>query len=48
MRTAWRSAGSTVWCIVLRFLLAEADLIMPVDGYPTLTDLTPDSLRRVR
>jgi lactate 2-monooxygenase len=33
---------------VLRFLLAEADLIMPVDGYPTLTDLTPDSLRRVR
>jgi lactate 2-monooxygenase len=32
---------------VLRSLLAEADLIMAVDGYPTLTDLTPDALRRV-
>jgi isopentenyl diphosphate isomerase/L-lactate dehydrogenase-like FMN-dependent dehydrogenase len=31
---------------VLRTLLAEADLIMAVDGYPTLADLTPDSLRR--
>jgi isopentenyl diphosphate isomerase/L-lactate dehydrogenase-like FMN-dependent dehydrogenase len=31
---------------VLRILLAEADLIMAVDGYPTLADLTPDSLRR--
>jgi lactate 2-monooxygenase len=31
---------------VLRALLAEADLIMAVDGYPTLADLTPDSLRR--
>jgi isopentenyl diphosphate isomerase/L-lactate dehydrogenase-like FMN-dependent dehydrogenase len=31
---------------VLRSLLAEADLIMAVDGYPTLADLTPDSLRR--
>jgi lactate 2-monooxygenase len=28
-------------------LLAEADLIMAVDGYPTLADLTPDALRRV-
>jgi lactate 2-monooxygenase len=28
-------------------LLAEADLIMAVDGYPTLEDLTPDTLRRV-
>ena len=32
---------------VLRTLLAEADLIMAVDGYPTLKDLTPDTLRRV-
>ncbi|HEV2936560.1 MAG TPA: alpha-hydroxy-acid oxidizing protein [Streptosporangiaceae bacterium] len=31
---------------VLRVILAEADLIMAVDGYPTLADLTPDSLRR--
>ena len=31
----------------LRPLLAEADLIMAVDGYPTLSDLTPDTLRRV-
>jgi lactate 2-monooxygenase len=32
---------------VLRSLLAEADLIMAVDGYPTRKDLTPDTLRRV-
>ncbi|MCA1219321.1 alpha-hydroxy-acid oxidizing protein [Streptomyces sp. 8L] len=32
---------------VLRTLLAEADLIMAVDGYPSLADLTPDALRRV-
>jgi lactate 2-monooxygenase len=32
---------------VLRTLLAEADLTMAVDGYPTLKDLTPDTLRRV-
>ncbi|BBX66224.1 lactate 2-monooxygenase [Mycobacterium saskatchewanense] len=32
---------------VLRSLLAEADLIMAVDGYPTLKDLTPDTVRRV-
>ena len=31
---------------VLRSILAEADLIMAVDGYPTLADLTPGSLRR--
>jgi lactate 2-monooxygenase len=30
---------------VLRSMLAEADLIMAVDGYPTLADLTPDALR---
>ncbi len=33
---------------VLRSLLAETDLIMAIDGYPTLADLTPDALRRVR
>lgn len=32
---------------VLRSLLAEADLIMAIDGYPSLADLTPDTLRRV-
>jgi lactate 2-monooxygenase len=32
---------------VLRALLAEADLIMAVDGYPTLRDLTPSALRPV-
>lgn len=31
----------------LRSLVAEADLIMAVDGYPALKDLTPDALRRV-
>ena len=31
---------------VLRSILAEADLIMAVDGYPALADLTPDTLRR--
>ena len=31
---------------VLRSILAEADLIMAVDGYRVLADLTPDSLRR--
>jgi lactate 2-monooxygenase len=30
---------------VLRSILAEADLIMAVDGYPRLKDLTPDALR---
>jgi lactate 2-monooxygenase len=32
---------------VLRCLLAEADLLMAVDGYPTLADLTRDALMRV-
>jgi len=32
---------------VLRSLLAETDLIMAVDGYPSLKDLKPDALRRV-
>ena len=31
---------------VLRTLLAEADLIMAVDGYPTLADLGPEAIRR--
>src|SRR5436309_966301 len=31
---------------VLRSILAEADLIMAVDGYPILADLTRDTLRR--
>ncbi|MCQ4213247.1 alpha-hydroxy-acid oxidizing protein [Streptomyces longispororuber] len=29
---------------VLRSLLAEADLVMAVDGYPALADLTPEAL----
>lgn len=33
---------------VLRSFLAEADLIMAVDGYPTLADLTTEALRRVQ
>ncbi|MEV6550617.1 lactate 2-monooxygenase [Streptomyces sp. NPDC051597] len=32
---------------VLRSLLAEADLLMAVDGYPALADLTPEALQRV-
>ena len=32
---------------VLRCLLAEADLLMAVDGYPKLSDLKPDVLMRV-
>ena len=31
---------------VLRTMLAEADLLMAVDGYPTLADLGPDAMRR--
>jgi lactate 2-monooxygenase len=31
----------------VRALQAEADLIMAVDGYPTLADLGPDALRRL-
>jgi lactate 2-monooxygenase len=29
---------------VIRCLLAEADLLMAVDGYPSLADLTPEAL----
>jgi lactate 2-monooxygenase len=32
---------------VLRCLLAEADLILGIDGYPSVGDLTRDALRRV-
>jgi lactate 2-monooxygenase len=32
---------------VLRSLLAEADLLMAIDGYPTISDLAPTVLRRV-
>jgi lactate 2-monooxygenase len=32
---------------VLRSILAEADLIMATDGYPSIASLTRDSLRRV-
>ncbi len=32
---------------VLRSLQAEADLVMAVDGYPTLSDLTRDALVRL-
>jgi lactate 2-monooxygenase len=31
---------------VLRCLVAEADLLMAIDGYPTLADLTPSALVR--
>ncbi|HEX3751503.1 MAG TPA: alpha-hydroxy-acid oxidizing protein [Streptosporangiaceae bacterium] len=33
---------------VLRAILAEADLLMAVDGYPTIADLGPDAIRRCR
>jgi lactate 2-monooxygenase len=32
---------------VLRCLLAETDLTMAIDGYPSVADLTPEALRRV-
>jgi lactate 2-monooxygenase len=31
---------------VLRTILAEADLLMAVDGYPTVADLDPEAIRR--
>ncbi|GHC87216.1 lactate 2-monooxygenase [Nocardiopsis terrae] len=33
---------------VLRSMLAEADLLMAVDGYPSLSDLTPRALRKLQ
>ncbi|MEZ0355185.1 lactate 2-monooxygenase [Mycobacterium sp. SA01] len=41
-------AGTDGIVHVLRSLLAETDLIMAIDGYPTLGDLTPAALRAVR
>lgn len=41
-------AGTDGIIHVLRSLLAETDLIMAIDGYSTLADLTPDALRPVR
>ncbi|WP_010582065.1 lactate 2-monooxygenase [Schlesneria paludicola] len=32
---------------VIRCLLAEADLLMAIDGYPTISDLKPSALMRV-
>ena len=43
----WFRGGQDGIVHVLRSLLAETDLIMAVDGYRTLADLTPDTLRRV-
>jgi hypothetical protein len=40
-------AGTEGIVHVLRSVLAEADLIMAIDGYPTLKDLNPAALRRV-
>lgn len=40
-------AGTDGIVHVLRSLLAEADLIMAIDGYPTCKDLNPEALRRV-
>ena len=37
-------AGTPGIVHVLKCLLAEADLLMAVDGYPTIADLTPDAL----
>lgn len=39
-------AGTDGIVHVLRSILAEADLLMAVDGYPTLADLTRDAIRR--
>ena len=39
-------AGTDGIVHVLRTILAEADLLMAVDGYPTLADLTRDAIRR--
>ena len=39
-------AGTDGIVHVLRTILAEADLLMAVDGYPTLADLGPEAIRR--
>lgn len=45
---AWGAALGGVDGIVhvLRTILAEADLLMAIDGYPAIADLSPDALRR--
>lgn len=40
-------AGTDGVVHVLRSILAEAELLMAIDGYPTVADLTRDALRRV-
>lgn len=40
-------AGTDGIVHVVRSILAEADLLMAIDGYPSLADLTPAALRRV-
>ena len=39
-------AGTDGIVHVLKTILAEADLLMAVDGYPTLADLSRDAIRR--
>ena len=39
-------AGTDGIVHVLKAILAEADLLMAVDGYPTVADLSPDAIRR--
>jgi lactate 2-monooxygenase len=41
-------AGTDGIVHVMRSILAEADLIMAIDGYPTVADLTSDALRRAQ
>lgn len=41
-------AGTDGIVHVLRSILAEAELLMAIDGYPTIADLTPDAIRQVR
>ena len=40
-------AGTDGIVHVLRTILAEADLLMAVDGYPTIADLVPEAMRRL-
>jgi lactate 2-monooxygenase len=40
-------AGTEGVVHVLRCLLAEADLLMAIDGYPTIAQLGPEALRRI-
>jgi lactate 2-monooxygenase len=40
--------GTAAVVHVLRSILAEADLMMAVDGCPAIADLTPEALRPLR